>query len=131
MVRAEMSTVFPYRKLSRFLKFPRYRTRSAAHSTRNAEWHGSCYATCRPTKLRGERNTPVLWKGGAVMRENREEWMQLCEQAASEQDPEQLMTLVEQISVLLEAREQRLKGKDPSIRPPAEAAKGSWPAPAH
>ena len=65
------------------------------------------------------------------MRENREEWMQLCEQAASEQDPEQLMTLVEQISVLLEAREQRLKGKDPSIRPPAEAAKGRWPAPAH
>jgi alpha-D-ribose 1-methylphosphonate 5-triphosphate synthase subunit PhnH len=63
------------------------------------------------------------------MRENREEWMQLCEQAASEQDPEQLMTLVEQISVLLEAREERLKG--PSIRPPTEVPKGIWLASAH
>jgi alpha-D-ribose 1-methylphosphonate 5-triphosphate synthase subunit PhnH len=63
------------------------------------------------------------------MQENSEEWMQLREAAASEQDPEQLMTLVEQISVLLEAREQRLKG--PSIRPPTEVPKGSWLAPAH
>ena len=77
-------------------------------------------------KIAGERNTRVLWKGGAVMQENSEEWMQLCEQAAaSEQDPEQLMTLVEQISVLIEAREQRLR-EGPS-RPTAEAPKGSWP----
>jgi hypothetical protein len=59
------------------------------------------------------------------MQENSEEWMQLCEQAASEQDPEQLVKLVEQISVLIEAREQRLR-EGPS-RPSAEAPKGSWP----
>jgi hypothetical protein len=60
------------------------------------------------------------------MQENSEEWMQLREAAASEQDPEHLMTLVEQISVLIEAREQRLRDKGPSIRP-AEGPKESWP----
>jgi hypothetical protein len=44
------------------------------------------------------------------MRENRERWMQLCEQAANEQDPEKLMELVAEINRLLEAKERRLKG---------------------
>lgn len=44
------------------------------------------------------------------MRENRERWMQLCEQAANEQDPEKLMELVAEITRLLEAKERRLKG---------------------
>ena len=66
---------------------------------------------------------------GAVMRENSEEWMQISEQAASEQDPEQLMTLVEQISVLLEAREQRLKGKDPRFDLPPKFPREAGPHP--
>jgi hypothetical protein len=32
------------------------------------------------------------------MRENREKWMELCEQAATEQDPEKLMELISQIN---------------------------------
>jgi len=44
------------------------------------------------------------------MRENRERWVQLCEQAANEQDPEKLMELVAEINRLLEAKERRLKG---------------------
>jgi len=34
-----------------------------------------------------------------------ERWMQLCEQAAVEQDPETLMKLVEEINQLLEAKQ--------------------------
>jgi hypothetical protein len=39
---------------------------------------------------------------------NRERWMELCEQAAIEQDPEKLMQLVKQINDMLEAKEKRL-----------------------
>jgi len=40
--------------------------------------------------------------------------MQLCEQAAIEQDPEKLLELVAEINRLLEAKEQRLKAKPPA-----------------
>jgi hypothetical protein len=43
------------------------------------------------------------------MKENRERWMKLCEQAANEQDPGKLMELVAEINRLLEEKEQRLK----------------------
>jgi hypothetical protein len=36
--------------------------------------------------------------------------MQLCEQAANEQDPDKLMELIAEINHLLEAKERRLKG---------------------
>jgi hypothetical protein len=41
---------------------------------------------------------------------NKELWMELCEKAANEQDPEKLMLLVKQINNLLEAKEKRLRG---------------------
>ena len=41
---------------------------------------------------------------------NKELWMELCEKAAIEQDPEKLMVLVKQINDLLEAKERRLRG---------------------
>ena len=41
------------------------------------------------------------------MDENRERWMQLCEQAANEQDPEKLMKLIAEINLLLEAKQKR------------------------
>ena len=40
-----------------------------------------------------------------------EKWMQLCEQAAHEQDSEKLMALVREIDRLLAEKEQRLKGQ--------------------
>jgi hypothetical protein len=43
------------------------------------------------------------------------EWQQLCQQAATEQDPEKLLDLVKRINFLLEQKEQRLLNK---IRPP-------------
>jgi hypothetical protein len=51
------------------------------------------------------------------MRENREKWMELCEQAATEQDPEKLMELISQINQLLEAKERRLRGNPPATEP--------------
>jgi hypothetical protein len=43
------------------------------------------------------------------MQEQRERWLQLCEQAATEQDPEKLMALIAEINRLLEAKERRLR----------------------
>jgi hypothetical protein len=51
------------------------------------------------------------------MEENREKWMELCAQAAKEQDPEKLMELIAQINELLEAKERRLKGNAPASEP--------------
>ncbi len=45
--------------------------------------------------------------------ERKERGMQLCEQAAVEQDPKKLMELVEEINALLEEKERRL-----AITPP-------------
>ena len=49
--------------------------------------------------------------------ETKEKWMQLCEQAAAEQDPQRLLFLVRQINDLLEAKERRLLGIDTTPRP--------------
>jgi type III secretion system FlhB-like substrate exporter len=38
-----------------------------------------------------------------------EEWLRLCAMAAKEQDPEKLYELVQQINLLLEEREKKLK----------------------
>ncbi len=42
------------------------------------------------------------------MRENTERWMQLCAQAAIEEDPDKLLMLVNEINDLLEKKERRL-----------------------
>ena len=41
-----------------------------------------------------------------------EEWLRLCAMAAKEQDPEKLYQLVQQINLLLEEREKKLKTKE-------------------
>lgn len=52
------------------------------------------------------------------MREKKEKWFELCEQAAVEQDPDKLMALVRQINALLDEKESRIR--DPAlIRPPS------------
>ena len=45
------------------------------------------------------------------MRENREQWMELCVQAADEQDVQKLAVLILKINFMLEAKELRLTGK--------------------
>jgi len=47
----------------------------------------------------------------------KEEWMQLCEQAAVEQDTERLMSLVTEINRMLDEKEQRLKSGQPTKAP--------------
>ena len=42
------------------------------------------------------------------MRENREKWMELCAQAATEQDSRKLIVLIEQITALLDAKQERI-----------------------
>jgi len=50
------------------------------------------------------------------MRENTERWMELCRQAAVEQDPAKLIALVTEILELLETKERRL-----GILPPKDS----------
>jgi predicted Zn-ribbon and HTH transcriptional regulator len=48
-----------------------------------------------------------------MLGENKERWKVLCEQAATEQEPEKLHQLVREINDLLEAKEARLEGRPP------------------
>jgi hypothetical protein len=47
--------------------------------------------------------------------ETKERWLQLCEQAANEQNPQKLLALVKEINELLEAKERRLGVLPPKI----------------
>jgi hypothetical protein len=49
-----------------------------------------------------------LVSGRSPMQGQRELWMELCAQAADEQDPQKLMQLVDQINQLLQEKEARL-----------------------
>jgi hypothetical protein len=51
------------------------------------------------------------------MKENQEEWMELCRRAANEQDPEKFLALISQINRLLEAKDERLRGGRPATEP--------------
>jgi len=46
------------------------------------------------------------------MRENTEKWMELCTQAANEQDSQKLMALIREIAALLKAKRERLIVRD-------------------
>jgi hypothetical protein len=43
-----------------------------------------------------------------MLGEKKEHWLELCAQAAVEQDPQRLLALVKQINLLLEEKERRL-----------------------
>jgi hypothetical protein len=45
--------------------------------------------------------------------EKKERWMELCEQAADEQNPDKLLAMIQEINRLLEEKERRLKGVRP------------------
>jgi hypothetical protein len=49
---------------------------------------------------------------------NREKWMELCEQASREQDPEKLIKLTAEIIRLLGEKNKRLQ--DPPAKPSAD-----------
>ena len=57
------------------------------------------------------------------MRENREKWMELCAQAATEQDSRKLMALIDQITALLDAKQERLIEKDSQAQSQNELTK--------
>jgi hypothetical protein len=42
------------------------------------------------------------------MRENTEKWVELCTQAANEQDSQKLMALIREIAAILDAKRERL-----------------------
>jgi len=44
---------------------------------------------------------------------NKERWLELCEQAATEQDPKKLLNLIKEINKLLDAKQHRLEGAPP------------------
>jgi len=48
------------------------------------------------------------------MKEHTEDWKNLCEQAAVEQDPQKLLALTQKINDLLLAKQHRLDSKTPS-----------------
>jgi len=52
--------------------------------------------------------------GGAVMQgETKQRWEELCEQAATEQDPDKFFQLIREINRLLEERRSNLSDKKP------------------
>ena len=51
------------------------------------------------------------------MREDKNYWMNLCEEAADTQDAKELANLILQINYILEVKELRLKGKYFGPRP--------------
>jgi hypothetical protein len=42
----------------------------------------------------------------------KEPWLELCEQASTEQDPEKLSELVEEVDLLLQEKQDRLNARD-------------------
>ena len=59
------------------------------------------------------------------MRDRKKKWMELCEQAADEQDPKKLAALILEINFMLEAKELRLIGSFPLNPPSSHSAQKS------
>jgi hypothetical protein len=56
----------------------------------------------------------------AMVGEDKERWQELCERAATEQDPKKLIELVEEIDRLLEAKQNRLNNAPSTQNPMPE-----------
>jgi poly-beta-hydroxyalkanoate depolymerase len=50
----------------------------------------------------------IPYPEGRAMQAHKEQWQQLCEQIAIEQDPTRFTTLVDELNKLLEEKERRL-----------------------
>lgn len=57
--------------------------------------------------------------------DNAERWMQLCQEAGGEQDPDKLLQLVQEINQLLAKKEQRLADKQAPVLPDVDAERKS------
>lgn len=57
-----------------------------------------------------------LWRADQMNGNGTEHWMELCRQAAVEQDPNKLLALTKEINRLLEEKDARLKGNPPPTR---------------
>ena len=55
------------------------------------------------------------WLQFLMYGKTKEQWLELCEQAANEQDTAKLKALIEDIARLLKEKEDRLKTKPPGI----------------
>lgn len=55
-----------------------------------------------------QSRNPANMEDHAPKGKNKEHWMELCAQAAVEQDPARLMVLIKQITGILEEKEQLL-----------------------
>jgi hypothetical protein len=55
-----------------------------------------------------QQQLPLCHGGPAMQGKTKENWMQFCEQAAIEQDPDKLLKLVAEINQMLEEKEIRL-----------------------
>lgn len=51
------------------------------------------------------------WRAHTMQGKVKEDWMQLCEQVAIEQDTARLIELVRELNRMLDEKEQRLKGE--------------------
>ena len=56
--------------------------------------------------------TNLVPHGHLIFRDNTEKWMELCAQAANETDSRKLMALIQQITALLDAKQEPLIEKD-------------------
>ena len=60
------------------------------------------------SSIQSSGSLAVLAETGGPMEDN-ERWKELCSLASTEQDPDKLLALVEEINRLLDEREQRLR----------------------
>src|SRR6266571_3285573 len=72
-------------------------------------WVGTLLTQCRDALPSDDRRRHQM------DRETKERWLVLCEQAAVEQDPARLLTLITEINRLLEEKEERVRQKNERI----------------
>jgi len=70
-------------------------------------------------KVKFLRKPSLIENSNGEREQNKEDWFQLCKQAAVEQDPEKLMQLTREICRLLDEREKGLKNGGRLSSPPS------------
>lgn len=107
-------------RLLAVIRVPRSGQPPIVHKTQG--WHDSCIANLA-MKLAENVVARFSGKEAAMQQDNdkgKEKWMELCAQAANEQDPDKLMALIGQIAALLEAKQQGLTEKALGVHPSTE-----------
>jgi len=85
----------------------------APHTEPLQTWPNACNNPCA-----SQSPSNACQIGARVMQGKvQEEWIQMCEQAAIEQDSEKLMALITEINRMLDEKEQRVKSGKPAKAP--------------